>query len=105
VVAINRVTAALDCRHRWLLGARRERPQGRAAEQHDELASSHSITSSASASTFGGISRPSAFAVARLTTSSNFVGCSTGRSAGLAPLRMRAEYMPAWRNEATWLPP
>ena len=27
--------------------------------------------------------RPSAFAVLRLTTSSNFVGCSMGRSAGL----------------------
>jgi hypothetical protein len=29
--------------------------------------------------------RPSALAVLRLMTSSNFVGCSTGRSAGLAP--------------------
>ncbi len=29
-----------------------------------------------------------AFAVLRLMTSSNFVGCSTGRSAGLAPLRI-----------------
>ena len=32
--------------------------------------------------------RPSAFAAFRLTTSSNFVGCSTGRSAGLAPFRI-----------------
>ena len=31
---------------------------------------------------------PSAFAVFRLITSSNFVGCSTGRSAGFAPLRI-----------------
>src|SRR5262249_9621854 len=30
--------------------------------------------------------RPSAFAVLRLITSSNFVGCSTGSSAGWAPL-------------------
>ena len=29
--------------------------------------------------------RPSALAVLRLMTSSNFVGCSTGRSPGLAP--------------------
>ena len=28
---------------------------------------------------------PSAFAVFRLITSSNFVGCSTGKSAGFAP--------------------
>ena len=35
-----------------------------------------------------GIVSPSAFAVFRLMTSSNFVGCSTGRSAGLAPLRI-----------------
>src|SRR5438105_4759897 len=40
----------------------------------DELASSHSITSSARASNAGGASMPSAFAVLRLMTSSNFVG-------------------------------
>ena len=34
----------------------------------------------------GGISRPSAFAVLRLITSSKRVGCCTGRSAGLVPL-------------------
>jgi hypothetical protein len=48
----------------------------------------YSITSSARASSVGGISIPSARAVLRLTTSSNLVGCSTGRSAGLAPLRI-----------------
>src|SRR5690349_19475454 len=31
--------------------------------------------------------RPSAFAVFTLMTSSNLLGCCTGRSAGLAPLR------------------
>ena len=45
------------------------------------------MTSSARASSDGGIVRPRAFAVLRLITSSNFVGCSTGRSAGLAPLQ------------------
>jgi hypothetical protein len=35
----------------------------------------YSITESASASSFGGISRPSALAVFRLMTSSNFAGC------------------------------
>src|SRR5262249_22132809 len=48
----------------------------------------HSITSSARASNVGGTSMPSAFAVVRLTTSSNLVGCSTGRSAGFAPRRI-----------------
>src|SRR6267378_5119289 len=49
----------------------------------------YSITSSARASREGGIVRPSALAVLRLMTSSNRVDCATGRSAGLAPLRMR----------------
>ena len=49
----------------------------------------HSITSSARASSVGGTSRPRDFAVLRLMTSSNLVGCMTGSSAGLAPLRMR----------------
>jgi hypothetical protein len=48
----------------------------------------YSITSSASASNLSGISRPSAFAVLRLITNSNFVDCWTGRSAGFSPLRM-----------------
>src|SRR5580765_3813252 len=49
----------------------------------------HSITSSARASRVGGISRPMRLAVLRLITSSNFVDWMTGKSAGLAPLRMR----------------
>jgi hypothetical protein len=32
--------------------------------------------------------QPICFAVLRLITSSNFVGCSTGRSAGWAPFRI-----------------
>src|SRR5262249_43489893 len=48
----------------------------------------HSITSSARCCKNKGTSSPSAFAVLRLMTSSNFVGCSTGRSAGLAPLKI-----------------
>ena len=60
------------------------------AEQRDELAALHSITSSARASTVGGTSRPSAFAVFRLITSSYLVGACTGRSAGFSPLRMRS---------------
>src|SRR5215831_2892860 len=75
---------------RWIdLRARRERPRCRAAEQCDELAPLHSITSSASASNLSGTSSPSAFAVLRLITNSNFVGCMTGRSAGFSPFRIR----------------
>src|SRR5262245_7562161 len=79
-----------DHRQRRLLRARRDRPRDRrAAEQRDERPPSHSITSSARARSIGGMSRSIAFAVARLITSSNFVAISTGRSAGLAPLRIR----------------
>src|SRR5262249_45273665 len=71
--------------------ARRLRSDGswprrcRAAQQRDELAPLHSITSSARASSVGGTSRLSALAVCRLLMSSNFVGWITGQSAGLAP--------------------
>src|SRR5262245_49186943 len=77
---------------RRLLRACREWPRNRrrrrrAAEKRDELAPPHSITSSARASTVAGRSRPSALAVLRLMTNSYLEACSTGRSAGLAPLR------------------
>ena len=48
----------------------------------------YSITSSVWASNVGEIVRPSAFAVFILISTGNLVGCSTGRSAGLAPLRI-----------------
>src|SRR5262245_61315498 len=74
-----------------LLRARRERPRSsRAAEQRDEFAALHSITSSARAMSVGGTSRPSAFAVLRLIASSNLTGVWTGSSFGFAPLRMRS---------------
>ena len=57
-------------------------------QQHGCRSQTYSITASARASSMGGISRPSALAVLRLITSSNFVGCCTGRSAGVAPLRI-----------------
>src|SRR5262245_5259872 len=48
----------------------------------------HSITWSARASSDGGIVRPRALAVLRLMIRSYFVGCSIGRSPGLAPFRI-----------------
>src|SRR6516162_5591181 len=79
-------TELADYRHRLLL----RRCWKRDAEtQHESSGEeSHSMTSSARARIDGGIVRPSASAVLRLITSSNVVGCWTGRSAGLAPLRI-----------------
>src|SRR5262249_23343328 len=79
-------------RHRTLLRACRDRPRRHAAEQRDELAPPHSITSSARASTVAGTSSPIALAALRLITRSYLVGACTGRSAGFSPLRMRSTY-------------
>src|ERR1019366_5808121 len=73
-----------NCDQLWLLRPHRARQTDRrAADQRDELAPPHSITSSARASSVGGMVMPSVLVVLRLITSSNLVGCSTGRSAGL----------------------
>src|SRR5262249_22778084 len=87
-----------DHRHCGLLRPRRQRPRRRAAEQRDEGATPHSMTSSAVCRNGSGMVRPSAFAVLRLITSSYLVGCWTGRSLGLAPLRIRSTYPAACRN-------
>src|SRR5262249_37523374 len=81
-----------DKRGSRLLRPCRERPsRGRPAEQSDELAPpDHSITSSARSRIDVGNSTPSALAVWRLMTSSNFVACSTGKSPAFAPLRILA---------------
>ena len=63
--------------------------RGKQTESAEEGAAPHySITWSARWSNDGGMVRPRALAVFRLMTSSNFVGCSIGMSAGLAPLRI-----------------
>src|SRR5215831_4511167 len=81
-----KLAAQVDCcRVRWprrieiaephdfrLLRSRRERPsRRRAAEQRDELAPFHSITSSARSRNDSGMVSPSALAMVRLMTSSN----------------------------------
>src|SRR5262249_46434354 len=82
-----------------LLRARRARPRdGRAAESQDELAAFHSITSSARRRKDSCIVRPiyiAAFSLvanpniqAYLTGKLNFVGCSTGKSAGFVPCKI-----------------
>ena len=50
----------------------------------------YSITSVARSRTEGGMVMPSALAVFMYSTRSKVVGCSIGRSPGLAPLRMRS---------------
>ena len=55
-----------------------------------EVDQPHSITSSARASSVGGISRPSAIAAFKFTTRSNLTGLCTARSLGFSPLRIRS---------------
>ena len=50
----------------------------------------HSITSVARTNIDGGIVMPSALAVFMLRMSSKVVGCSMGKSPGLAPFKMRS---------------
>src|SRR5262245_42756534 len=61
----------------------------RACEKADTVSPFHSITSLARARSVGGTESPMALAVLRLMTNSNFVGCSTGKSAAFSPLRIR----------------
>jgi len=49
----------------------------------------YSITSSAATSSLSGTVMPSILAVEALMTNSNLLDCTTGKSAGFAPLRMR----------------
>jgi hypothetical protein len=58
----------------------------------------YSITSSSRASGVGGTVRPSAFAVLRLMTSSNLVGCSIGRSAGNLLCNALSVVVESWRS-------
>jgi hypothetical protein len=55
------------------------------------------FSSSAIASSDGGTVRPSILAACALMTSSNLLACTTGKSAGFAPLSIRPAYTPAWR--------
>src|SRR6516162_2837448 len=66
-----------------------------AAENRDELAASHSITSSARARNGSGMVNPIARAVLILRTNSNFVACSTCKSAGCVPVKiLSTQYEP-----------
>src|SRR5579863_468690 len=60
----------------------------------------YSITSSAVAKSAGGTEIPSASAVLRLITISNFSGRCIGKSLGLAPCRILPTYTPHRRNSS-----
>jgi hypothetical protein len=66
-----------------------QREECRERTPHRSKIRAYSGTSSARASTLGGIVRPSVLAVLRLITSSNLLGSITGRSASVAPLSTR----------------
>lgn len=63
----------------------------------------YSITSVAWRRSVEGIVRPRVFAVLRLMTRSNFTGCSTGRSAGCAPLKILSTKAGARRKRSATL--
>src|SRR5262249_11051286 len=94
---------------RWqlarLLRARRERPSRCTAEQDDELAALHSITSSARKSTTAGIVRPRASADLMVQANSNRVGVSSGVTAGFAPSKTLAAMIPCCRITPSKLGP
>src|SRR5262249_53072079 len=73
--------------------------------EHEERQRGHLITSSASISRDGGTVILSAAAVFRLMTSSNFIGCSMGRSAGLVPFRILSTYAAACHHASGRLAP
>ena len=65
----------------------------------------YSITSSVIRRNSRVIVSPSSFAVFKLMTSSNLVGCSTGSSEGLAPLRILSTNGAAARNKSAKFAP
>ena len=87
--SINQARRGSHTRHGPPVYLRKEgRGERNARESHSIAILLHSITSSARPSSNAGTSRPIAFAVPTLITSSNLVGCITGRSAGLVPMRI-----------------
>jgi len=82
IAALARALAAFDAQHIELAFDVAEDEVG-------SMARAYSITSSAMASSEGGMVRPSIRAIWALMTSSNLVDCMTGNSAAFAPLRIR----------------
>src|SRR6266508_1489826 len=85
---VSEVTDPMDLSRRLRLGGERRGEEHRTRACQERAPLHHWMSSSARSRSDCGIVRPSALAVLRLITSSKLVGCSTGRSAGLAPLRI-----------------
>jgi len=79
---------------------RRDRPSRRAAEKRDEIAPSHVVFPQMPQDRTI-IVNPRVLADLRLATSSNLLGCWTGKSAGLAPSSSGpTQSAPTWQNNA-----
>jgi hypothetical protein len=76
-------------------------PDVRSATPHRSHTTAYWITSSAWNRSVAGIVRPSAWAVLRLMASTNFMGRSTGRSAGCAPWKILATNVAARRARSS----
>ncbi len=87
-----------DLSHRLALARRCPCQRSYGETVPDTFAESYLITLSAWYSTEGGMVRPICCAVCTLITSSNFIGCSTGSSAGLVPCRILCTYVAARRH-------
>jgi hypothetical protein len=89
-VSLTAVVQETDLRdlRAWLRLDEQRRHEEAQHQQSEERAHLHRITSSAWNRSVGGMVSPRAWAVLRLITNSNFMGCSTGSSAGLAPFRI-----------------
>src|SRR5881227_2964672 len=88
---------------------RRQQPKPSRPCAHHELPAAqpghHSITSVTWSMISLGNVMPRAWAVFRFTTKSKVIGCSTGRSAGLVPLRIRSTWVAArWYSSSKLMP-
>ena len=84
------VSYTTHCAGSGLVAQQRDRAgaPGRLVDQPEKRGTRYSITSSARASSVGGMVSFSILAVSAFMTSSNLLVCRTGRSVGFAPLRI-----------------
>jgi hypothetical protein len=111
VLSLPRLRALQVCRRRPTLGvaaastAGIRKPSQVRTHALAAKCSFYSITSSARSRIDCGIVSSSSRAALRLTTSSNFVGCSIGKSAGLAPFRILSTVRTARRTRSLMFVP
>ena len=99
-------TAAKAVLFDHLVGGAQKRDRKRQPQCHRPFTGQdYSITSSARTRNDSGIVRPKAFAVLRLTTRSNLVGNSTGKSLTLAPRKMRSTKEAVRCHRSRWFDP